>query len=189
MLRIDRITVSAFSVAALCAIVMSGCAAPMIPSQRLDAIESPHMLSGPVPLVGHRFGMQDPSECTSCEDRQRLQDYGHAVRPYVAGPFMHPGNGTAYAAQQATIQPPHSKFHPVPTRPVFETRAEYHPPEPMGVHLIPVPDHGSHSTMPHWQQSDSPLGYPPTPPNMNPESMRASEDDEAEPFMLQAPNN
>jgi|GEM_PF-5623417 hypothetical protein len=184
-----RITEAAFSVAAACAFAICGCAAPMIPSQRFQSVESLKTLSGPVPLVGHRFGMQDPSECTSCEDRQRLQDYGHAAMPYVAGPFMHPGNAPAYAAHQATIKPPHSKFHPVPTRPVFETRAEYHPPEPMGVHLVPVPDHHSHSLLPRLRPPDVPLGYPPTPPDASSQSLGTGDDDEAGPFMLQAPGN
>ena len=187
MQREIRITGSAFNVAAACAFAICGCAAPMIPSQRFQSAESLKTLSGPVPLVGHRFGMQDPSECASCEDRQRLQDYGHAAMPYVAGPFMHPGNTPTYVAQQATIKPPHSKFHPVPTRPVFETRAEYHPPEPMGVHLVPVPDQGSHSMMP--QQPDVPLSYPPIPPDASSQSPGTDDHSEAGPFMLQAPSN
>jgi len=44
---------SSFCVAAVCALAMSGCAATIIPSQR--------------------FGMQDASACTSCEDRHGLQ--------------------------------------------------------------------------------------------------------------------
>ncbi|MBI2477627.1 MAG: hypothetical protein HYV60_02955 [Planctomycetia bacterium] len=155
-----KITGSAYSIVAICAIAMSGCAAPMVPSQRL-----------------------------SCEDRQRLQDYGRAAMPYVAGPFMHSRNERAYVAQQATIQPPHSKFHPVPTRPVFENRAEYYPPQPMGVHLVPVPDNGWHSTVPRFHQPQPPLSNPPSRPAMSPESMDMRAYDESGPFMLQPPGN
>ena len=34
---------------------------------------------------------------------------------------------------QSTIRPPHSLFHPVPTRPVFAPRPEYSPPVPLGI--------------------------------------------------------
>lgn len=167
---------------------MSGCAVPVIPSQRLHEGEFPTMLSGPVALGGHRFGMQDPSECTSCEDRQRLQDYAHSAMPYVAGPFMHPSNRPAYGVEEATIQPPHSKFHPVPTRPVFENRAEYHPPQPMGVQLVPVPERGFRSMMPGLHQPDLPLNST-SPPAASSESMGTSEHNEADSFILRPPSN
>jgi hypothetical protein len=77
-----------------------------------------------------------PPDCNSCENRQRLRD----LAPYVAGPFVH-DSAAAYTTGQATIQPPHSKFHPVPTRPVFETSPTYSPPQPIGVQLVPVPEH------------------------------------------------
>jgi hypothetical protein len=140
----------ALPVAAFCTLAMSGCAATMIPSQRLHEPELSKVMAGPVQvggpalLGGHRFGRQDSPACTSCEDRQRLEDYAHHAMPYVAGPFMHGRVEPAHAVQQATIQPPHSKFHPVPTRPVFETRASYLPPQPMGLQLVPVPDHEPH---------------------------------------------
>ncbi len=39
---------------------------------------------------------------------------------------------------QATIRPLHSRFHPVPTRPVFAPREEYFPPEPEGLVMRPL---------------------------------------------------
>jgi hypothetical protein len=36
------------------------------------------------------------------------------------------------AVDPSALQPPHSKFHPVPTRPVFEPRAA-HQPQPLGL--------------------------------------------------------
>lgn len=99
------------------------------------------------------------------EHRQRLRDVAHAVGPYVAGPFHRRHHDpTQYAATQATIKPPHSKFHPVPTRPVFEPRGTYSPPRPI-VDLVPVPEphlvpHGAGEMM----YPD--LGLPPLPENV-----------------------
>ncbi|MEX0819551.1 MAG: hypothetical protein WD070_08150, partial [Pirellulaceae bacterium] len=132
-IRISRSVISAF-----CAIAVSGCTAAMVPSQRFHEPEYPHLMSGPVQLGGQRFGMQVASDCAPCEDRQRLQDYVHRAKPYVAGPFLHPG-GEASFAPQATIQPPHSKFHPVPTRPVFETPASYHALDAADAFPLPTP--------------------------------------------------
>lgn len=172
----NRLSRSPFGIAAVCALATSGCAATMIPSQRLHEPELSKVVIGPLQIGGQRFGMQDASECTSCEDRQRLQDYAHHAMPYVAGPFMHQRAEPEYAAQQATIQPPHSKFHPVPTHPVFETRASYLPPQPIGVHLVPVPDQGIHSMPPRSHQTDS----PPDPPDATADSIDESDFDGAD---------
>jgi hypothetical protein len=165
-----------FCVAAACALAMSGCATSTVPSHKSYGPELSKAMGGSMHFGGQRFGMQDVSACAACEDRQRLQDYA----PYVAGPFMHPRGGTEYAAQQATIQPPHSKFHPVPARPVFETRASYLPPQPMGVELVPVPDQGFHSMM-----SDSPPG----PPDAMSEAIDARDFDGAGAVILSPPSN
>ncbi len=179
----NRISRSSFAVAAVCAIAISGCTATMVPSQRLHEAELSKVMGGPVQIGGQRFGMHD--ECASCEDRQRLQDYAHHAAPYVGGPFMHSRGGPAYVAEQATIQPPHSKFHPVPTRPVFETRVSYHPPQPMGVQLVPVPDQGFPPMMPHAGQLDSQFD----PPSLMPEPTNASEFEGADAFILSPPSN
>lgn len=109
--------------------LVAGCAAPVIRSQRLHG--GRHTL--PAIYQGHDHAL--PHDCESCGSRQRLRD----LAPYVAGPLMH-HQRQPYAPQQATIQPPHSKFHPVPTRPVFEQRHSYSPPDPIGVQLVPVPE-------------------------------------------------
>ncbi|MDA1050604.1 MAG: hypothetical protein O3C40_09000 [Planctomycetota bacterium] len=169
-----------FGVAVMCAIAMSGCTAPMIPSQRFHEPELSNMMGGPIQITSHRLGMQDASECASCEDRQRVQDYA----PYVAGPFMHRRDELEYTAEQATIQPPHSKFHPVPTRPVFETRTSYQPPQPIGVHLVPVPDQESQPMLPRLYEPDSQFGLPPDPPATMTESTDPGEFDEPDTLML-----
>lgn len=178
----------ALGIAALCTFGVSGCAAPMQMPHRFHDPELAKTLSGPVPITGGRFGMQDLSECTSCDDRQRLQDCVHVAMPYVAGPFMHHDSPQAYEPQQATIKPPHSKFHPVPTRPVFETRSTYHFPEPMGVQLVPVPEIGSRS-LPHLHQPDSLYHTPPNPPLDSIDSLSDSEFENSETFMLSPPSN
>lgn len=42
--------------------------------------------------------------------------------------------------KQQTIRPPHSRFHPLPTQPVFQPRAEYSPPRPLNMKLEPAHD-------------------------------------------------
>lgn len=112
-----------------CLALIAGCAAPVIRSQRLLVDPTDHAMHSSNQHVS-------PHDCHSCRGRQRLRD----LAPYVAGPFLH-GQPGPYAAEQATIQPAPAKFHPVPTRPVFATRDSYSPPEPIGVHLVPVPEH------------------------------------------------
>jgi hypothetical protein len=169
-----RIVNLAFGVAVLSAIAVSGCAVQMVPSYRVHETAQTKGPSELLPLVGYRSEKQAPSECASCEGRQRLGDYMRQVRPYVAGPFGQPCNdsGAGYAAQQATLQPPHSKFHPVPTRPVFETQANYSPPQPIGVQLVPVPGH-SHSHM--LPTIESPEAATERLPTMEPPPQAASE--------------
>ncbi|MBP87960.1 MAG: hypothetical protein CMJ64_14755 [Planctomycetaceae bacterium] len=133
-----------------CTTLVAGCAAPIIRSQRLPIEQhAPHDHAG-------------PHDCLSCEGRQRLRDVVHGALPYVAGPFLHHQPPTQYAAQPATIQSPHSKFHQVQTRPVFEPRHAYSPPRPIGVHLVPVPDH-SFGSSPHAPATIFPdIGLPPS---------------------------
>lgn len=184
-----RIRVWVVGSIALCAVTIAGCAAPVLPSQRIYDPTVAQTLGGPVPITGHRFGIQDPAECTSCQDRQRLQDYVACAQPYVSGPFMHHGSASGYAAEQPTIRPPHSKFHPVPTRPVFRTRASYLPPQPIGVHLVPVPDHGLQTLMPVLEQPHSTLTLPPNPPLEGYDAARLNEYGGADGFMLPPPGN
>jgi hypothetical protein len=48
------------------------------------------------------------------------------------GPLLHWGpTPEEEALMEAELYPPHSRFHPVPTAPVFAQRAEYLPPESM----------------------------------------------------------
>lgn len=121
--------------------VTGGCAGPLLRSQRLPHAEP---------------------DCHGHESRQRLRDVTRAALPYVAGPFLAPHHArTQYSVEQATIRPPHSKFHPVPTRPVFEPQAASRPPQPLGVQLVPIPDHGV-TSVPHTPTMVYPdIGLPP----------------------------
>jgi len=123
--------------------LVSGCAGPLVRSQRL-----PHK-------------QVSPAEDHADEPRQRLRDLNQGTLPYVAGPFLRRRHHRMqYVAEQATIKPPSSKFHPVPTRPVFQPRGSYSPPRPM-VNLVPMldPHRHPHST-PETQYPD--IGLPPT---------------------------
>ena len=101
----------------------SGCASPLLLSERYSAKQTCHE---------HVPG----AACASCQEQ-------HGIRralPYVAGPFLPRYGDPALISQPATLQPPHSKFHPVPTRPVFERQPQYAPPELIGMGLVPQPD-------------------------------------------------
>lgn len=169
------------------AISAVGCA--QVPSHRTHDPIPAKTISGPIQVGGHRFEMHDSKECSACDERQRLEDYVEVAAPYIAGPFLHHSGETAYAAGQSTIQPPHSKFHPVPVRPVFETRASYLPPQPIGVHLVPVPDDGVHSMMNPMPQSDGTIMVMPTPNATSPERIESGVIDEDDTFLLPPPSN
>ncbi|HTN77587.1 MAG TPA: hypothetical protein VL096_20150 [Pirellulaceae bacterium] len=85
------------------------------------------------------------------------------------------------------VKPPHSRFHPVPTLPVFASRAEYRPPELLGGHpgeetttaptpaapanseLIPTPT--AESATPIWQAPTAPQLIPAPHGNDEPEAI------------------
>ena len=55
----------------------------------------------------------------------------------IHGPMFHGrGDGGPPPMDEAELYPPHSRFHPVPTAPVFAQRPDYEPPQRM---LAPVP--------------------------------------------------
>ncbi len=53
------------------------------------------------------------------------------------GPLFHPGRVSGGEAE-AELLPPHARFHPVPSAPVFAQRQDYAPPERM---MMPLPAH------------------------------------------------
>lgn len=90
------------------------------------------------------------------------------------GPLFHWGESSEEAAtMEAELYPPHSRFHPVPTAPVFAQRAEYMPPESMMQavperplpHLTPplhpVPSHTIPSHASRGSAEPGPLFVPP----------------------------
>ena len=60
--------------------------------------------------------------------------------PVHSGAHSSAESGHSVATAQHTMRPPHPRFLPVPTRPVFAPRPEYEPPHPLG--LVPVPHFG-----------------------------------------------
>jgi hypothetical protein len=80
------------------------------------------------------------------------------------GPAAHWRRGAL--SSEGLIAPPHSRFHPVPTTPVFAQRDTYEPPQP---HLPPPPRHGH--ALPHvlpHRPGAVPLPLPPTPADLDP---------------------
>lgn len=88
----------------------------------------------------------------------RLPRLPHAHRLlWCFGPLFHWGSTSEdEALAEAELYPPHSRFHPVPTTPVFAQREEYLPPEPM-MQTVPVNPH-------HGATPAKPLGAVPTQP-------------------------
>jgi hypothetical protein len=132
----------------------TGCVG-LIPSQRLH---TPQTAKGHV-FHGRTYSNPAASEC--CENRQRLED----ALPYVAGPFLPRGADSAIPEPQPTIQAPHSKFHPVPTRPVFAPSDGFLLSQPIEVQLLPVPDDEAELIMPgpRTETVYPDLGLPPVP--------------------------
>jgi len=96
---------------ALCATVaVTGCCSPLVRSQRLtDGLGFAE--SKPPPLPGAASPILFDRVLALC--RPALHRF--------AGPFTRRDTAAQY---QETIRPPHSKFHPVPTRPVFAPPTE-----------------------------------------------------------------
>lgn len=62
--------------------------------------------------------------CEPCSDGQLKLGLPRPILHAISGPFLPHGIADPY---QATTHPPHSKFHPVPTGPVFAPRNAYLP--------------------------------------------------------------
>ncbi len=136
---------------AMCLVACAGCAMPIIPSHRHFEPHSqrlPHRVKSP----------SVTTDCESCGERQRLKDYARRTLPYVAGPFLH-GPGVDSPDAAPTLRPPHSKFHPVPTRPVFDASLVSFPHMDSSYELLPTPD--PRSTQPVSAPWHPELGSPP----------------------------
>lgn len=164
--------------ALLLALAASGCCAPMIsgrygeeptcgaelaPPEPLEPEYRSFSLSRGVPIAVD-FDWQWP-RCFSRQGRAELsQDMNELLQPRPPAP----------------LKPPHSRFHPLPTQPVFAAREEYAAPEllekpavappveiadapPVEAIPIPLPD-GEASAAPWREQRDAaplPLTQPP----------------------------
>ena len=105
-------------------LTLAGCCTPMIASHRFNS----H--SGGDPGI-------EPCACQNVLEHASLC----ARRPHGLLPGSDPDSKGMFPAGSTMVQPPHSKFHPVPTRPVFESRD---PSNPVGLHelnseLVPTP--------------------------------------------------
>ena len=159
---LERFRWSTVAAAATLAIA-GGCQAPWLVSPRFEGKPSPALVtlpdSGPEDSPDEVVAASRPCicqeaaacRCRSARTEPRATILGRQLRcrrPILAGHKTGMGGGEPY------IEPPHSKFHPVPTAPVFGPRGEYPPPQPMvPAHRVPPlrdPSSGSdvHSVMP-----------------------------------------
>jgi len=152
-------------------VCLAGCCGPLLPSGR--HVPSAHT-SGPVPVGAHACATADPAVIPSAgycgaDDCPPLFS-AHACSRLLAGPRcwirrcggplldLRHRHGEGGGTVEAELNPPHSRFHPVPASPVFAQRDEYAPPERMMQPAPPVP----HRTAPGAPQPTSPV--PPAPP-------------------------
>jgi hypothetical protein len=117
-----------------------------------DTLGSAAGLTPPCDLE-HGAGGGDP--CTLCETAKPWWCWpwwpqpGFCL-PWGGGPLFHRGLKADLVEEE--LRPPHSRFHPVPTQPVFEPRLEYSPPELM---MTESRKHGAGAcgqpTVPDWR--------------------------------------
>lgn len=64
-----------------------------------------------------------------------------------------------HTAEATPLQPPMPRFHPVPTRPVFEPRHEYSAPYALDGSFVPQPPLGASTSAPyaHWERDPPPI--------------------------------
>lgn len=91
----------------------------------------------PTAMCGSPQGVCSCGACPPvCKPSWHLPRFPRMLHPHrllwCFGPLFHWGESAQDAAMaEAELQPPHSRFHPVPTAPVFAPRPEYVPAEPM----------------------------------------------------------
>jgi hypothetical protein len=124
-------------VAAACA---GGCCGPVIVSQRFQ---------------GHDCTPGGALLCRDCEataadaeSDASVQDCPASMRRgWLTGLRFHAAGWKHNVSQwlqpgpAVPVKPPHSRFHPVPTQPVFEPRPEYGSPEPLGLQRPETHEH------------------------------------------------
>ena len=113
-------------------VAWTGCCGPYIRSQQsayLPASEG-HI---PHPASGCGKGI----DCAQgCYDGQLKLGLPQPILQAISGPFVPHEIVDPY---QSTMHPPHSKFHPIPTRPVFTRLRETSTPGPVRSGFMPQP--------------------------------------------------
>ncbi len=128
---------------------LAGCCGGILPSARVSPSAPPMAAAIPSVAAPAETGPAANSECL-VPPVPPVPPAGYcgadACPPLVAwcgprllhglGPLFYRGDEGEQQMTEAELYPPHSRFHPVPTMPVFASRPEYDPPQQM---LEPVP--------------------------------------------------
>ena len=92
----------------------------------------------PIPAVAAAGSAENGPSGSGCSDASRCNPHcvghGYLLRHLAAGRF-----GRNADQGPAVIQPPHPRFIPVPTQPVFTSRPEYPPPGGHTQGFVPAP--------------------------------------------------
>jgi hypothetical protein len=135
--------------AVLCVASLAGCCGGILPSARIFpsapplAVATP-AVAGPAAnsecLVPHAAANSEclipPAGYCGADACPPLFAWRGARLLHGFGPLFYRGDEGEQQMTEAELYPPHSRFHPVPTAPVFAPRPEYDPPEQM---MEPVP--------------------------------------------------
>lgn len=132
--RVHRLlTNSALSIA----LAASGCCAPMISGRYGEEPTCGAELASPEPLEpeyrsfslsrGVPIAVDFDWRLPRCFSRQGRAELSHEVHEFLQ------------SRPPAPLKPPHSRFHPLPTQPVFASRAEYSAPELLEPPAAPPP--------------------------------------------------
>jgi hypothetical protein len=127
------------------AMCLTGCCGGILTSARYAA-PSPQVATLPTASAlgptassathGETACVVAPAGYCGADECPPLVNWPRGLWARCLGPLFH-GRGQA-GMTEAELYPPHSRFHPVPTAPVFAPRDDYEPPERM---MEPAPAH------------------------------------------------
>lgn len=93
-------------------------------------------------ICSHRFAELEPPAAVA---HQAGCGCGHCLSPITLPRLRHMHDGLGedemLEPRHVSVQPPTSRFHPVPTQPVFAPRGEYKPWEALNVKIVPIEEH------------------------------------------------